>query len=317
MQRADVPPHRALVVDFDQGPGHLGYFRLHVAGIVEQVAEAEQRAVLHDPHDGRDVVVKVRRPGIRRDIEADLRLLQGVARRLEHRFPDLARYHPAGMVAQFRASLLRELDLAAECHNAERIAAAFADDPRLVVPAVHWPWTNEAMNVQDFVDGIGVIDLSSLDAAGIDRRSIARDGAQLVLKMLLRDGYFHADPHPGNVFVLGDGRLALIDFGMVGRLSRARRAEVVRLLSGLVERDAVQVTEVLLEWTGAADVDEDGLAAGIDDFVDRYHGIPLGELDLSRMLLDVIALLQAATPGVVCVMSCCRQIPVAPVLFPA
>lgn len=256
------------------------------AGSIAQVHRARL-------HDGRDVVVKVRRPGIRRDIEADLRLLQGVARRLEHRFPDLARYHPAGMVAQFRASLLRELDLAAECHNAERIAAAFADDPRLVVPAVHWPWTNEAMNVQDFVDGIGVIDLSSLDAAGIDRRGIARDGAQLVLKMLLRDGYFHADPHPGNVFVLGDGRLALIDFGMVGRLSQARRAEVVRLLSGLVERDAVQVTEVLLEWTGAADVDEDGLAAGIDDFVDRYHGIPLGELDLSRMLLDVVALLQA------------------------
>jgi ubiquinone biosynthesis protein len=243
--------------------------------------------------DGGDVVVKVRRPGIRHAIEADLRLLEGIARRLERRFPDLARYHPSGMVVQFRASLLRELDLAAECHNAERIAAAFADDPRLAVPAVHWVLTSERMNVQAFVDGIGVIDVAALDAAGMDRRGIARDGAQLVLKMLLRDGYFHADPHPGNVFVLADGRIALIDFGMVGRLSQARRVEVVRLLSGLVERDAAQVTEVLLDWADTPDADEDGLAGDIDAFVDRYHGIPLGELDLSRMLLDVIALLQA------------------------
>lgn len=256
------------------------------AGSIAQVHRARL-------HDGREVAVKVRRPGIRHAIEADLRLLQGIARRLERRFPDLARYHPSGMVVQFRASLLRELDLAAECHNAERIAEAFADDPRLVVPAVHWALTSERINVQEFVEGIGVIDLPALDAAGVDRRAVAHDGAQLVLKMLLRDGYFHADPHPGNVFVLGDGRIALIDFGMVGRLSRVRRAEVVRLLSGLVERDAAQVTEVLLDWTGTAEIDEDGLVADIDAFVDGYHGIPLGELDLSRMLLDVVALLQA------------------------
>lgn len=243
-------------------------------------------------HDGREVVAKVRRPGIRPLIEADLRLLQYAARKIEARFPDLRRFHPSGMVRQFKASLLRELDLAAECRHAERIAAAFAHDPRLFVPQVHWSCTSERMNVQDFVDGIPVADLDALAAAGVDRTQLARTGAQFVLKMMLEQGFFHADPHPGNVFVLRDGRIALIDFGMVGRLSAHRRAEVVSLLFGLVERDAERVTEVLLDWTGQADTDRAQLEDDIDAFVDRYHGLPLGELDLAGMLLDVTALLR-------------------------
>lgn len=244
-------------------------------------------------HDGREVVVKVRRPGIRPLIEADLHLLRYAATKIESRFPDLRRFHPAGMVRQFRASLTRELDLAAECHHAERIAASFAHDARLFVPEVHWPYTSERMNVQDFVDGIPVADLERLAAAGVDRRQIARTGAQLVLQMLLKDGFFHADPHPGNVFVLRDGRIALIDFGMVGRLSEARRMEVVSLLFGLVERDSARVTDVLLDWTGRSDTDPEALTSDIDAFVDRYHGVPLGELDLAGMLLEVTVLLRA------------------------
>lgn len=244
-------------------------------------------------HDGREVVAKVRRPGIRPVIEADLRLLQYAATRIESKFPDLRRFHPVGVVRQFRASLLRELDLAAECRHAERIAASFADDERIVVPTVHWPLTSERMNVQDFVVGIPVADIPALDAAGVDRKQIARTGAQVVLKMMLEDGFFHADPHPGNVFVLPDGRIAVIDFGMVGRLSPARRAEVVSLLYGLVEHDSERVIEVLLEWTQQSEVDETQLAIDIDAFVDHYQGVPLGQLDLAGMLLEVTALLRS------------------------
>lgn len=244
-------------------------------------------------HDGREVVAKVRRPGIRPVIEADLRLMQHLAKLIESKFPDLRRFHPAGVVQQFKSSLMRELDLAAECRHAERIAASFANDDRIMVPAVYWPLTRERMNVQDFVDGIPVADLEALDAAGVDRKQVARTGAQAILKMMLEDGFFHADPHPGNVFVLRDGRIAVIDFGMVGRLSQARRAEVVSLLFGLVERDPGRVTEVLLEWTEGPGVDEVQLTLDIDGFVDRYHGVPLGQLDLVGMLLDVTALLRS------------------------
>lgn len=242
--------------------------------------------------DGREVVIKVRRPGIKPLIEADLRLLLYAARKIETRFPDLRRFNPSGMARQFQASLLHELDLVAECRNAERVSARFSDDPRLVIPRVYWPATNERMNVQDFVDGLPVGDLAGLDAAGVDRCRLASTGAQLVLRMMLEDGFFHADPHPGNVFVLPDGRIALIDFGMVGRLSDARRAEVVNLLFGLVERDAERVTGVLVDWAAVSDVDEEQLAVDVDGLIDHYHGVPLGELNLARMLLEVTALLR-------------------------
>ena len=245
-------------------------------------------------HDGTDVVTKVRRPGIRPIVEADLRLLQHLARSIEAHFPDLRRFHPVGVVKQFKASLTRELDLAAECRHAERIAASFAagKSAGIVVPRVHWDYTGERMNVQDFIDGIPVADIAALDAAGVDRQQVARRGAEAVLKMVLEDGFFHADPHPGNVFVLPDGRIALIDYGMVGRLSSARRAQVLVLLHALVSHRAETVTEVLLDWTGEPDIDEAQLAEDIDAFVDRYHGVPLGQLDLVGMLLEVTTLLR-------------------------
>jgi ubiquinone biosynthesis protein len=137
-----------------------------------------------------------------------------------------------------------------------------------------------------------VADIAALDAAGVDRQQVARRGAEAVLKMVLEDGFFHADPHPGNVFVLPDGRIALIDYGMVGRLSSARRAQVLVLLHALVSHRAETVTEVLLDWTGEPDIDEAQLAEDIDAFVDRYHGVPLGQLDLVGMLLEVTTLLR-------------------------
>lgn len=242
--------------------------------------------------DGREVVVKVRRPGIRDVVEADMRLLQRLARVVESESPDLRRYQPRALVKQLQASLRRELDLAAECRHAERIAASFADEPELLVPKVHWAWTGERMNVQDFVDGVPLHDLAALDAAGCDRRKIARLGVRVEMKMMFADGFFHADPHPGNVFWLTGDRLALIDFGMVGRLSLPRRAQVVDLLDGLVRRDAVAVTEVLLDWTQETQTDEAALAADVDDFIDHYHGVPLAQLDLAAMLGEVAALLR-------------------------
>lgn len=244
-------------------------------------------------HDGTEVVVKVRRPGIRPMVEADLRLLGRAAQAIEARFPELLQFQPVGIVRQFKASLTRELDLAAECRHAERIAASFIDHDEIVVPGVHWDYTGARMNVQDFVDGIPVSDMAMLDAAGLDCSLIARRGAQAVLKMMFEDGFFHADPHPGNVFVLPGNRIALIDYGMVGRLSDARSAQVVGLLDALVRRDAERVTDVLLEWGGAAQIDEAALAQDVDSLVDRYHGVALGQLDLAAMLLEVTSLLRA------------------------
>jgi len=271
-------------------------------------------AQVHRAHlsDGTEIAVKVRRPGIRPIVEADLRLLARLAEILEAESPGLARFRPREVVRQFTQTLRRELDLAAECRSAERVAASFREHPEIVVPKVYWEWTGERMNVQAYVDGVPSRDLAAVDRAGLDRRLLAHRGAQAVLKMMIEDGFFHADPHPGNVFYLPESRIAFIDFGMVGRLSERRRDELVELLNGLVERDSESVVDVLLDWSGALQVDRERLAADIDGFVDQYHGVPLNQLNVGAMLLDMTVLLRdhklALPPDLALVLKACVTI---------
>jgi ubiquinone biosynthesis protein len=259
--------------------------------------------------EGTDVAVKVRRPGIVPVVEADLRLLARLAEMLEARFPELARFRPREVVRQFAGTLRRELDLATECRNAERVAANFRDRAEIVVPKVFWDWTSERVNVQQYIDGTPSRDPEALAAAGLDRAVLAHRGAQAMLKMVLEDGFFHADPHPGNVFYLPGNRVAFIDFGMAGHLSERRRDELVRLLGGLVGRDAEGVVDILLEWAGAAQVESEKLAADVDAFIDRYHGLPLQELRMGAMLADMTTLLRehrlALPPDLALVLKAC------------
>jgi ubiquinone biosynthesis protein len=244
--------------------------------------------------DGTEVIVKIRRPGIDVVIEADLRLLGHLASLAEAEIPTLKPYRPQQLVREFAKSLRRELDLAAECRNAEHIATNMAALPYIVIPKVYWTYTGQRVNVQDFVGGVPGDALTQLTAeAGFDRTLLAQRGAQAVLKMIVQDGIFHADPHPGNVFYLSDNRIAFIDFGMVGRLSSRRREELLQLLLGLVERQPQTVADVLLDWTGDDhSVNLSQLETEIEAFVDQYHGTPLAELSLGQMLTDVTAILR-------------------------
>lgn len=244
-------------------------------------------------HDGTEVVVKIRRPGIARTIAADLRLLERLASLAEREWPDLRPYQPVSLVRQLARSLRRELDLASECHNAERIAANFANRPTLVVPKVYWAWTHERVNVQTRIRGIEGHRYDALEPAGLDRHLLAQRGAMAVLQMVIEDGFFHADPHPGNVFYLPGNRLALIDFGMVGRLTPERRDQLLRLLLGLVQRKSDAVCDVLTAWIrDGEDADLDLLQDDITAFVDQYRGTPLARLSLAGMLRDITSLLR-------------------------
>ena len=278
-----------LVEDLGVAP-EVAFARVDTVPVAAASLAQAHRAWLHD---GTPVILKVRRPGIVDVVEADLRLMVRLAEVVESQLPDLRRYRPVEVVRQFRDSLRRELDFAAECRSAERIAANFADDERVVVPRVHWQWTSERLNVQDFVDGIPAGDLPEVDAAGLDREALARAGAGIVLKMLLEDGLFHADPHPGNIFFLRDGRIAIIDFGMVGHLGERRRLEIARLLHGMVVQDAEAVADILLDWSIGGEVDEERLESDTAMLVDRYRGVPLKDLRMGTMLSDAAGLLRA------------------------
>lgn len=262
--------------------------------VEEQPLAAASLAQVHRAWlaDGTAVVLKVRRPSIKTTIEADLRLLARLAEIVEAEAQDLRRYRPREIVRQFTLSLRRELDFATECRNAERIAVNFARFPEIIVPGIYWQWTSERLNVQAYIDGIPGTDLAAVDAAGLDRKTLARRGIHAVLKMILEDGFFHADPHPGNVFYLPENRIAFIDFGMVGRLSAERRYELTRLLHGLVYHDSAAVADVLLDWSGGTDRDGDILQNEIDVFVDQYRGMPLKNINFGAMLSDLVTILR-------------------------
>ncbi|GGY28445.1 ABC1 kinase family protein [Paludibacterium paludis] len=247
------------------------------------------RAILHD---GTEVAVKIRRPGIVDKVEADLRILAHLADLIELEFPDTRRFQPREIVSQFARSLKREMDLAVEARNMERFARDFAGDPCVIVPHVFWDYTNPAINVQSYIDGIPASELAHLEDHGLDPVALAHKGADAVLKMILVNGFFHADPHPGNVFFLRDERIAFIDFGMVGRISHQRRDEIVDLLAALAERNEASILDVLVGWTGSTPVDEQKFAYDISDFLFQYEHLPLKDVDISRLISDIMALIR-------------------------
>ncbi|MDO9269980.1 MAG: AarF/UbiB family protein [Methylobacter sp.] len=242
--------------------------------------------------DGTPVILKIRRPGLRKLIEADLRLLQRIVDIAESESPEIRRFHPKEVLRQFNQSLRRELDLAAECRNAERIAANLADDLNIRIPAIYWQWTCERLNVQEYIQGIQGRDLAAVDQAGLDRKLLADRGTGAVMKMIMEDGFFHADPHAGNVFYLEDNKLAFIDFGMIGRLTEERRGQVVSLLYGMTNHLPIKVAEILEDWSDNIYTDEQVLIIDIEAFVDQYSSLALKDLSLTDMMSDLMTILR-------------------------
>ncbi|MDD2769091.1 MAG: AarF/UbiB family protein [Methylococcus sp.] len=270
-------PVSELFVEFDTQP--------IAAASIAQVHRARL-------HSGEDVVVKIRRPGITKTIDADLRLMAKLAKLIEFELPELDYLRPGEIVRQFGLSIHRELDFVNECRNTDRLAANFRGDSRILIPKVYWQYVRERVCVLDYVHGINAMDIDAIRAAGLDQRTLARVGADAMLKMILLDGFFHADPHHGNLLYLPDHRIAFLDFGMVGRLPELRRHQLVDLLSAIVGQNAQTAADVLLEWAGSVNVDPDLLIADMDNLIDDYHGATLGQLSLTQMLTDLTQLMR-------------------------
>lgn len=242
--------------------------------------------------DGTPVVVKIRRPGIEAVIRADLRILEHAAKLLESEAPDLRRYDPVQIVAQFRRSLNRELDLAKEARNIGQFARNFADDPLVTIPRVYWEFTNDRVNVQEQIIGMSGVSPDHLRAHGLDPKLLAARGADTVLRMVLEHGYFHADPHPGNVLFLPDNRIGMIDFGMVGMLTDTRRNQIVNLLNGLTHMDEQALLQVLLDWSNDSVGDEDRLAYEVAELLQNYDDLQLKDIRIGALLNDITTLMR-------------------------
>jgi ubiquinone biosynthesis protein len=242
--------------------------------------------------DGTQVVVKIRRPGIEGVIRADLRILDHAARLLESEMPDIRRYDPVQIVSQFRRSLYRELDLAKEARNLDQFSRHFADEPLVKIPRVYWAFSNQRVIVQEEIIGVAGIAPDRLREAGLDPKLLAARGADAVLRMVLVNGFFHADPHPGNMLFLPENRIGMIDFGMVGMLTETRRNQIVDLLHALTRKDEQALLQVLLDWSGDMVQDEDRLAYDVAELLQSYDDLQLKDVHIGGLLNDITALMR-------------------------
>lgn len=243
--------------------------------------------------DGRAVVVKVRRPGVLATIDLDLGLLERSARRVARVSRVARRYDVVGLAARFAETLRQECDYRREGRNAEAIALALAPVPGVAVPAIDWDHTSDSVLTEVRIEGAKIDDLDALVAMGIDRARVAGTFADVYLTMVFGDGFFHADPHPGNVFVDADGTVGLVDFGMTGRVAPATGAALGGVLVALVATDASRMADALLGLgmaTRAVDRPrlERDLAALLADYAHR----PLEELPVAEVLGRVMAVVR-------------------------
>ena len=242
--------------------------------------------------DGAALAVKIRRPGVEASIEADVLLLETLAAWWEEQQPEARRYQPVEVVRQLRKSLAREVDFGAEARAQERFAESFADDPGIVIPRVRTGYTRSSLLVMDWIDGVPGTDMGGIERASLDRAVLASRGADAVLKMVLVDGFFHADPHPGNVFFLAGDRVAMIDFGMVGWLSVKRRDELVDLLAALADRDPLAMRDVLVAWADGNRVSSERFADDLGRLLHLYEHAALREIRLGTLLGEIAGIMR-------------------------
>jgi ubiquinone biosynthesis protein len=235
--------------------------------------------------DGTDVVVKVRRPGVVEQVDEDLEILQNLAVAASRRSELANQYDLVGLAQEFAQSLRSELDYLHEGQNAERFAKNFAGSSDVHIPRVFWETTTSRVLTLERVRGVKISDTAALDEAGIDRVSLAQRAADLLVKMVLDDGFFHADPHPGNFFVESDGRLGLIDFGLVGSLDEGTQDKLVGLLLAVSSKDPDELVDAVLDLGVARQrVDRAQLRRDIAHLMSRYYNTPIGEIALGPLI---------------------------------
>ncbi|MBX6341221.1 MAG: AarF/ABC1/UbiB kinase family protein, partial [Thermomicrobiaceae bacterium] len=290
---ASVPGEQVVrIVESELGAPLGSLFRAFERAPLATASMAQvHRATLPD---GTDVVVKVQRPGVRRRIEIDVEVLHELAR-FATRFTAFgARYGLTQMVRELEQSLRQELDFRQEAENTRLIARQIADFTLLTTPTVYPDYTTARVLTLSFLRGRHLPALTAEELGGVDTRAIAKHLLTAYLKQIVLDGVFHCDPHPGNILLTEDGRLALMDFGMVGRFDAGQKDNVILLLLAFSERQGERVADTYLDMIEIPrDFDRRAFTQDVCGLVSRYHDMSGGRMALGTALLDLTRLAHA------------------------
>ncbi|GJM83555.1 hypothetical protein HMSSN139_60510 [Paenibacillus sp. HMSSN-139] len=242
---------------------------------------------------GEPVAIKIQRPGITPVIELDLDILQHLTTLANKRWSWVSRYQIPQMVEEFARSIRAELDYGFEGRNMEKIRRQFKADEGIYIPGVHWSLTTSRVLTMDFVEGEHLNRLLAIDELGYDRKELAERLVNALLRQIFEGGFFHADPHPGNLLVTREGKLAFIDFGMVGRLSGEMKDHLSSLVIALMRRSTEGMVRAILRMGLVGDdADTAGLRMDLERLRERYYDIPFAEIQIGQALHDLFATAQ-------------------------
>ncbi len=233
------------------------------------------------------VVVKVQRPEIENTIETDIDILFNIARLVAKHIPESRLYDPIGIVEEFAKTIRKELDYTIEGRNAERFRRNFEKDNTVYIPGVYWDFTTKKVLTMEFVEGSKVSELGK--SVGIeDRKRVSENIARSYMKQILIDGFFHADPHPGNIFVR-NGQIVFMDFGIIGRVDDYMKEKLANLFTAIIQKDIDNIIDKLLDIGMVSDeTDIAKFRADIADVMEEYHGTSLQQVEISAMLNDIM-----------------------------
>ena len=243
--------------------------------------------------DGTAVVVKVRRPGIGTEVEQDLEILQNLASTAGKHWEAARDYDLPGLMDEFAQTLRSELDYLQEGRNADRFRLNFENSAAVRIPRVYWDHTTSRVLTMDRITGMKVTDIKALDAAGIDRPALAAAAAGVEMQMVFDDGFFHADPHPGNLFVEPGGRVGLIDFGMVGEVDEKLRGQLSALFVGIVRKDPERMTNAIVRLNASGvRVDRVKLRMDLGPLIRMYSGKSLAAAPVGSLITTGLGILR-------------------------
>jgi ubiquinone biosynthesis protein len=268
-------------------PGEL-FYRFEEEPVAAASIGQVHRATLKD---GQDVVVKVQRPDIEQIISVDLEILAHLASLAEMYFEEVQGHRPSAIVEEFARTLENEIDYTVELTNIQRFAGQFADNPSIHVPLVYRELSSQRILTMENIKGIKASRVERLQQMGMDLPLLAERGCNLIMEQIFIHGFFHADPHPGNIFILPDNVICFIDFGMMGRLSLQNREDFTDLLLHIISRHERKLTDSVLKLTNHyGEIDREALSRDLAEFLDRYLYLPLKELEAGKILHQLLEL---------------------------
>jgi len=249
------------------------------------IAQAH-RAVLEN---GQNVVVKVQRPNITGIIKTDLEILSHMAKLIEKHVPESRTYDPVGIVEEFAEAIKTELNFIREGWNIERFNKNFEGDPIIYIPRVYWDLTSQKVITVEYIEGIKVNQVEKISELGLSRKQIAENGARALMKQIFIHGFFHGDPHPGNILIKHDGKIAFIDFGMMGRIDEETKYKMVDLIFGVINKDTGKIVKVLLDiGVVSKTTDVRKLKLDVEDMLEHYYGRSLRQIKFSELINEML-----------------------------